>query len=455
MAKTTVDPILHVICRLVADQRLREVPDQELVRRFSKGGDQVAFSGLLRRHGAMVLDVCRKILPNEQDAEDAFQATFLVLARKSGAIRKKSSVGSWLYGVAYRTAIKVRAQSTKRQSHEARVPGRTATVPSDDLSWREVQHVLHEELSRLSDRFRAPLVHCYLEGRTQDETALLLGLSKTTLQRRLESGRASLRARLLRRGLGPAVVLAASTWPTGTASAVVRPILLDSTIKAAIFVGAGSPTGLISPRVLVLVEGVLKAMFLTKLKSVSAVLLAVSVGVGMVGWCYRATAQTAAQPQRPYDVTYPKAPQPQQAVQPDRTTRRAERPLADELDALRLEMEALRKEIRATRERVKALEAEVRGQKEQGAIVNPVLSDYRAQLAIGQVVPRPPVETRAEAEVRMDSERNYDAFAEAEAALKKLRQNPHDKQAAEALEKATLQIKGASSMPKDPARTKR
>jgi DNA-directed RNA polymerase specialized sigma24 family protein len=102
MTNTTAGPILHLIRRLATDQRLRELPDQELLGRFSSGRDEAAFSALLRRHGSMVLDVCRNILGNEQDAEDAFQATFLVLAQKAGAIRKKSSVGSWLYGVAYR-----------------------------------------------------------------------------------------------------------------------------------------------------------------------------------------------------------------------------------------------------------------------------------------------------------------------------------------------------------------
>src|SRR5262249_21161164 len=158
---------------------------------------------------------------NEDDAEDAFQATFLILARKAGSIRKKTSVGSWLYGVAYRTALKARADSARRQTHEARGPGPAATEARDDLTWRDGPQVVHAGLNRFSERYGAPLVLCYLEGKTQDEAAVRLGVSKATLKKHLERGRALLRVRLVRRGLGPAAVLAASAWPAATASAVL------------------------------------------------------------------------------------------------------------------------------------------------------------------------------------------------------------------------------------------
>src|SRR5262249_55554990 len=133
MTKSAASPILHLIRRAVEDQRLKELPDQELLRRFSSARDEAAFSTLLRRHGQMVLDICRSMLANAEDAEDAFQATFLVLAQRAGAIRKKSSVGSWLHGVAYRTALKARAEFAKRQKHEAHGSGATAAAPADDL----------------------------------------------------------------------------------------------------------------------------------------------------------------------------------------------------------------------------------------------------------------------------------------------------------------------------------
>src|SRR5262249_36930437 len=150
----------------VEDRRVRELPDHELLQPFHAGQDEAAFRALLRRHGPMVLDVCRAVLGNEADAEDAFQATFLVLARKAGPIRKTGALGSWLHGVAYRTALKARARSAARQKHEARAPVREASEP-DDLSWREARWVLHEELRRLPERYRVPLVLCYLQGKTQ------------------------------------------------------------------------------------------------------------------------------------------------------------------------------------------------------------------------------------------------------------------------------------------------
>src|SRR5262245_16996447 len=139
MTTTAASPILHLIQRVALDQRLKELPDQELLRRFSSGRDAMAFSVLLRRHGPMVLNLCRNMLANEEDAEDAFQAAFLVLAQRVGAIRKQSSVASWLHGVAYRIALKARAAFARRQKHEGRSQGQPTAAPADDLNWREVQ----------------------------------------------------------------------------------------------------------------------------------------------------------------------------------------------------------------------------------------------------------------------------------------------------------------------------
>jgi RNA polymerase sigma factor (sigma-70 family) len=163
MAKAVSSLILQLIHRAGEDPRVREVPDQELLRRFHAQQDQPAFHALLCRHGPMVLDVCGGLLANQADAEDAFQAAFLILARKAGSIRKTASLGSWLHGVAYRTALKARSQSTTRRRHEARASMRQNSEP-DGLSWREVRQALHEELSALPERYRTPLVLCYLEG---------------------------------------------------------------------------------------------------------------------------------------------------------------------------------------------------------------------------------------------------------------------------------------------------
>src|SRR5262245_55959453 len=278
MAQTAPGSILQLIDRVLVDPRMRIAPDQELLQRFLGEHNEAAFDILLRRHGPMVLDVCRGVLANEADAEDAFQATFLILARKAASIRKAASLGSWLHGVAHRTALKARAEFATRQKNEARVSPRQTSEP-DDLTWREVRQILHDELTALAERYRVPLVACYLEGNTQDEAAAQLGLAKSTLKERLERGRSLLRARLVRRGLGPAAVLLATAWPSTTASACVPTAVLSSTIKAASLFAAGpaAAPGAISVAVAALTEGVLKSMWLTKLKTAAAVLLAVVV----------------------------------------------------------------------------------------------------------------------------------------------------------------------------------
>jgi RNA polymerase sigma factor (sigma-70 family) len=312
VVKGPSSPILHLIRRAVGDRGLRDLPDQELLQQFHGQGDQAAFHALLSRHGPMVLDVCRSVLGNDADTEDAFQATFLVLARKAGSIRTTVSVGSWLHGVARRTALKARSQSATRRKHEARAPVRHASE-ADDLSWREVRQVLHEELNGLSECYRAPLVLCYLEGATQEATALQLGLPRGTLRERLERGRGLLRTRLVRRGLGPAALLAAAAWPTANASAGTPPSLTASTIKAASLFAAGQAvTGAVSAKVAALSEGVMKAMFLSKLKIATALVVAVcllSFGGGLFSLALQAKGQPpATQNQNPAQQPPAEAP---------------------------------------------------------------------------------------------------------------------------------------------------
>jgi RNA polymerase sigma factor (sigma-70 family) len=281
MAKAVSSPILHLIRQVVEDQSVRQLCDRDLLQRFGDQRDEAAFDTLLRRYGPMVLDVCRGVLGNEADAEDAFQATFLILARKAASIRKSASVGSWLHGVAYRTALKARAQLATRQKTESRAPARPISEP-DDLTWREVRQVLHEELTGLAERYRVPLVVCYLEGKTQDAAAALLGLAKSTLKERLERGRSLLRARMVRRGLGPAAALIATAWPSTIASACVQATLVSRTVTAASLFAAGqaAPAGVISVKVAALTEGVLKTMLLSKIKSAAALALLLSACVG-------------------------------------------------------------------------------------------------------------------------------------------------------------------------------
>ena len=282
--RTAANPVLRLIRRIAENQRVTQLADEELLHRFCSRHDESAFRGLMARHGAMVFDVCRNVLGNDADAEDAFQATFLVLAQKAKTIRKQASVGSWLYGVAYRTALKAHTDSASRRKRGAATTSHAPGQPSDDLSWREIRRVLYEELSRISASYRAPLVLCYLEGKTQDEAATQLGVSKATVRRRLDQARALLCVRLVRRGLGSSAVLLAASWPLPKASAMPAAASISATIKAATMLVARQTltAGLISTRVAALTRGVMSAMFLTKLTTLAVGVMIASVLVGGV-----------------------------------------------------------------------------------------------------------------------------------------------------------------------------
>ena len=273
MVQITSSPILQMIRWMVEDRRVRDWPDQELLQRFKDKQDQAAFHELLRRHGPMVLDVCRGVLGNDANAEDAFQATFIVLARKAGSIRKSMSLGCWLHGVAYRTALKARVQAARRKKYETRPPERQVSA-ADDLSWQEVRQALHEELSKLPDRYRDPLVLCHLESATQDAAAVQLGVAKSTLKIRLERGRTLLRNRLLLRGMGPSALLAVAAWPCANALASLSTKVVARAVEAATTIAAGGEAASVVPaRVVSLAEGVIRVMFITKAKLITAALL--------------------------------------------------------------------------------------------------------------------------------------------------------------------------------------
>jgi RNA polymerase sigma factor (sigma-70 family) len=295
MAKTANSPIMQLIRRVVEDPKVRELPDRDLLQRFHAQQNQAAFHTLLRRYGPMVLDVCRGVLGDCSDAEDAFQATFLVLAHKAGSIRKATALGSWLHGVARRTALKARLQSAVRQKHEARATQRQASE-ADDLSWREVRQVVYEELGGIPERYREALVLCYLEGATQQRAAARLGLAERTVRERLEHGRELLRLRLVRRGLGPAAILTVAAWPTAAVSGAVPAVLVDSTVRAAAVVAAGgAAASVVSPEVAALAQGVLKMMLCSKL-NVAAAALAVAVPcLFLSGLAYQAQATQAGE----------------------------------------------------------------------------------------------------------------------------------------------------------------
>jgi RNA polymerase sigma factor (sigma-70 family) len=248
--------------------------DAELLDRFVRCHDEAAFEVLVWRHGTMVLGLCRRLLRHEHDAEDAFQATFLVLARKARSISKREALASWLYKVAYRIALAARAVTAARRAREQGWVEMGTPDTAEDAVWRDLRPVLDEEVLRLPEKYRAAFVLCCLEGKTNDEAAELLGCPKGTVLSRLARARERLRGRLVRRGVVlSAGVLAVMAANKGSA-ATVPAGLVETTLRAALAVAAGSaPAAVASGPVTALMEGALRTMFMTKLKLTVAVLL--------------------------------------------------------------------------------------------------------------------------------------------------------------------------------------
>src|SRR5215831_3890893 len=215
-----------------------ETSDALLLERFIEQWDQTAFRDLVRRHGPMVLGVCHRILRDPHAAEDAFQATFLLLVRKAGSVRKRGSVGPWLYGVAQRVALEARGATSRRPVPAPLDLEVAGADDHDGLERDELHAALHEELGRLPEKYRAPMVICYFEGLPHEAVARRLGWPLGTVRSRIARGRDLLGARLTRRGLAPAaVLLALSLLPK--AEAAVRPRLVEATVRAAMRVAAG------------------------------------------------------------------------------------------------------------------------------------------------------------------------------------------------------------------------
>lgn len=290
------DPLRRLIRSLGDTEPGGSAPsDAQLLERFVTWRDQAAFELLVWRHGPMVLGVCRRMLPNAADAEDAFQATFLVLVRKAASVVRRAAVGGWLYRVAYRVALRARSVLARRAFREQHGVDRLAAPACDERERDDLRRVLDEEIDRLPSRQRTAFVLCCLEGKTGEEAARELGCRPGTVSSRLTRARDRLRARLARRGLAPsAVVLAAAL--AGDAVAAPSATLVDATRNAAHLLAAGKGVGdALSPRAADLARGVLNAMLTTKLRLLSLVLLL--AGALAVGGALGLRALTAAPPE--------------------------------------------------------------------------------------------------------------------------------------------------------------
>jgi RNA polymerase sigma factor (sigma-70 family) len=319
MATATPRAVADLIHRLASRHASADTPDEELLRRFATTGDANAFELLLWRHERMVMGVCRRVLRDVHDAEDAFQATFLVLARKARSIAARRAVTTWLYAVAYRVALNALKERTRRLARVGPLPDETELVTPNQPGQPDIGGLLDEAVNSLPARYRGPVLLCLLEGRSHAEAARILGCAAGTVASRLARAKARLRAWLARHGVrAPAAALAAGLGAAGAPSASARAIVSVTLQATKAVLAGGTGQAAVSPRVLSLAQGVLGAMFRTRLLQTLAVVF-LTVVVWGAGWFLSARDVPAAEP--------PAAPQargPGKAEPPEKKTERTD-----------------------------------------------------------------------------------------------------------------------------------
>ncbi len=274
---------LQHMTRVLRAEDVANLSDSELVHRFVTYRDEAAFAAIVRRYGIIVLAVCRRVLQHEHDAEDAFQATFLILAQKAGRIQRVEEIGNWLYGVAVNVARKAKTCRHRRELKEQEATRRKA-MPGQPGLWNELQEILDHELYALADKYRTPIVLCDLRGLTIHEAAEAVGCPPKTLGTRLSRGRAILADRLSKRGLAiSAGAMAAALASCGTSAALTpiqQQLLLTTVYNATCFL-SGS-TLAISPMVTALAQGVSKIMLMKSLKYAGMLSCCILISSGLV-----------------------------------------------------------------------------------------------------------------------------------------------------------------------------
>jgi RNA polymerase sigma-70 factor (ECF subfamily) len=300
MPNSATSSLLQPVYRAALLRDGAGLSDGELLEGFIARHDGTYFEALVRRHGPMVLGVCRRILRDAHAADDAFQAAFLVLAQRAASIMPREGVGNWLYGVAYRTALAARKAAARRRARERQV----SEMPQpkiEEETWLELLPVLDQELNRLPARYRVAVVLCHLEGRTRKDAAAQLGLPVGTLSGRLTTAMRLLAKRMSKNGLALSGAALAAALTPATTSACVPPSLVATTVRGTGLLAAGQPAvGLLSTEIAALAKDVSKSMLLAKLKVATAVILTFAlVGAGASAFAYRTftVGQTGDQPQ--------------------------------------------------------------------------------------------------------------------------------------------------------------
>src|SRR5262249_25670935 len=293
MVSQALADVLRFLRCTTSDEQAEQQGDGPLLRRVSAGRDEEAFAVLLQRHGPMVLGVCRQVLRDTHDAEDAFQATFLVLARKAASIRRQESLAAWLHRVAVNISRTASADTARRRAYERQAVLLSGARAVDDVALRECQLLLHAEVDRLPPKYRVPVILCYFEGQSHDEAAHQLGWPLGTVKGRLARARQLLRTRLVRRGLALTAAGIGAALAQGAAAVAVPPALLAPTLRGALsFATGGAVAGAsVSAKALALATGAVQGMTGTMATRLVALLLAVGLIASLV-------AATAPQPQR-------------------------------------------------------------------------------------------------------------------------------------------------------------
>ncbi|MBL8795714.1 MAG: sigma-70 family RNA polymerase sigma factor [Planctomycetia bacterium] len=307
MARHPLGTVLRRVRQLLAPVDERSISDRQLLERFVEGHDESAFEALVQRHGPMVLGVCRRVLPEAHDADDAFQATFLVLVRKAGSLPWRETIAPWLWQVAHRVALKARAHAVRRRQSEREAGAMAASEvqaeATGEADRRELRGVLDQELQKLPDKYRAPLVLCYLEGKTHQEAAVELGWPRGSMAKRVLRAEELLRERLLGRGVALSAGLAALLATERAATAALPAALLADTLRL-----AGDGAVPVASQVTYLAEGVIQTMNLSKWKFVAAALVVLGLLGSSFGMLWQpGQAADPVKEKRPVDPAQVKA----------------------------------------------------------------------------------------------------------------------------------------------------
>jgi RNA polymerase sigma factor (sigma-70 family) len=299
------EPLVAVLRRWVGGAPSETDSDGQLLERFATQHDEAAFAALMQRHGPLVLSVCRRLLADPHSVDDAFQATFVVLVRRAASLKKEGSLGSWLYTVAYRISLKARAHAARRRSREQQAENMdqevSAALGNDDPQSRvirgELRQVLDDAVSRLPEKYRAPLILCYLEGKTNEEAARELGCPIGSMSWRLDKGRQLLKDRLAGRGIALSAAGLAAALGENAATAAVPALLGHSTLRTAMLLIAGKASaGTVSAPVAALADSFLHTVWVSKLRVAALVALILGLaGTGATVFAYRALTERATE----------------------------------------------------------------------------------------------------------------------------------------------------------------